>query len=200
MRELVLLGAVLSLCGAAFAPEEAPAWIPAAAEAAAEAPPPAPPARADRFDGLILLHARRNALDPVLVKAIIAVESDFTPRCASSAGALGLMQVMPATGEEMGVPPARLQEPDANIRAGTDYLNWLFRAAWRLYGIQGRRFEESPPWLRRRVIAAYHGGPRLLAAEDWPPKTRDYVGKVAGRLEEPGPAPVVYLAANEASQ
>jgi soluble lytic murein transglycosylase-like protein len=190
MLSLLLVGAALSLNASASGPEEAPAWLGKGLEdaqgpAAAPAPPPAQPRRSERFDGIILRHARRNALDPGLVKAIIAVESEFFSRCTSPRGALGLMQVMPATGSELGIPGGALLDPETNIRAGTDYLNLLFRAAWRLHEMPGRGFEVVPPWLRRRVIAAYHGGPRLLEAQDWPPKTSAYVEKVLRRLDSP---------------
>jgi soluble lytic murein transglycosylase-like protein len=213
MLNLLIAGAVLGLSAFASGPEEAPAWIGQGLEAGKSSPEvqvqplPARPQRSDRFDELILRHARRNALDPNLVKAIIATESEFFTRCVSPSGALGLMQLMPATGSELGVPAGALFEPEANIRAGTDYLNLLFRAARRLYGMRGRGFHECPPWLRQRVIAAYHGGPRLLASADWPPKTRDYVGKVLRRLESPmselrpgSDSDGVYLASRVASQ
>ncbi|MCX5794213.1 MAG: transglycosylase SLT domain-containing protein [Elusimicrobia bacterium] len=213
MLNVLIAGAVLSLRAFASGPEEAPAWIGQGLEAEKGSPEarvqavPERPRRSDRFDHLIMRHARRNALDPGLVKAIIATESQFTAHCVSPSGALGLMQVMPATGSELGIPEGALLDPEANIRAGTDYLNLLFRAAWRLYGMRGRGFHESPPWLRQRVIAAYHGGPRLLACADWPPKTRDYVGKVLQRLESPvselrpgSDDAGVYLASKAASQ
>jgi|GEM_PF-5394133 len=134
--------------------------------------------RRDLYDGIIVEHSRRNGLDPRLVKSIIAVESGFTSRCVSPSGAIGLMQVMPATGEEMGVPRDALRDPEANIRAGTDYLTTLFREAWRRFGLEGMDYSAAPLPVRRRIIAAYHGGPRMLARAAWPEATRDYVGKV----------------------
>src|SRR4051812_40407807 len=62
---------------------------------------PTPPAisnsRLTAYDDLIGEAARKNHLDPLLLKAIIAVESDFNPRSLSPAGACGLTQLMPAT-------------------------------------------------------------------------------------------------------
>ena len=199
-----------SLSALAYGSEESPVWLGQAVGGAgglvdarrlAQAPVAPPitrpqsggilpsgcgrPSRCDLFDELILKHSRRNGLDPGLVKAIMATESEFFVRSVSPAGALGLMQVMPATGEEMGVPRAILKNPEANIRAGTDYLNLLFRAAWRMYRIDGSDYRHGPAWLSARVVAAYHGGPIQLARESWPPKTRDYVRKVLRNSRSP---------------
>jgi soluble lytic murein transglycosylase-like protein len=157
----------------------------------------------DLYDRLIVEHSRRHGLDPRLVKSIIAVESEFTSRCTSASGAVGLMQVMPETAEEMGVPRDLLSDPEANIRAGTAYLSTLFRVAWRQFDLEGTDYTAAPLPVRRRIIAAYHGGPRMLVLPAWPEATRDYVGKVlilagAGpsdlRLSPPQETPA-YLAA-----
>lgn len=132
----------------------------------------------DRYDGLVLKYARLHGLDARLVKSIIAAESEFSPKAVSPRGARGLMQVMPATAEELGVPRARLSEPEANIRAGTAYLALLFRAAWLKYKLKGTAYSDSPPWLRQRVIASYNAGPRSLTNTRWHAQTRHYVRKV----------------------
>ena len=74
-------------------------------------------------------HSKLHSLDPLLVLALIRVESGFSPGAVSSMGALGLMQVMPATArivsERRGwnwPGEARLLEPGFNIRLATDYL------------------------------------------------------------------------------
>jgi soluble lytic murein transglycosylase-like protein len=132
----------------------------------------------DLYDGIIIEHSRRNGLDPRLVKSIIVVESQFSSQCVSPSGAIGLMQLMPATGEEMGVPRDALRDPEANIRAGTTYLRTLFRQAWKRSGLEGMDYAAAPLAVRRRIIAAYHGGPRMLALVAWPEVTRDYVANV----------------------
>lgn len=142
----------------------------------APAPANAPVAPSDRFDGLILTYSRRRGLDPRLVKAIIAVESQFYTRAVSPAGARGLMQVMPDTAADVGISAARLREADANIAAGTAYLRRLFILARSSYGIP--RSAPLPAWLERRVVAAYHGGPRNLFRTAWASSTRDYVRDV----------------------
>ena len=75
------------------------------------------------FDHLIDEAAAAHGLDPVLVRAVIATESAFDPMAVSSAGAQGLMQLMPELAEEMGVVDPF--DPRENIMAGTRYLSAL---------------------------------------------------------------------------
>jgi len=85
-----------------------------------------------RYGPLIDQYARTHAVDPALVKAIIAVESGFEPSAVSPKGAVGLMQVIPATGERYGLAADRqlsvdqkLADPATNLRIGTRYLRDL---------------------------------------------------------------------------
>ncbi|HVE50285.1 MAG TPA: lytic transglycosylase domain-containing protein [Casimicrobiaceae bacterium] len=87
-----------------------------------------------RFTPLIERHAKANGLDPHLVKAVVAVESAFDPRAVSPKGAIGLMQVIPATGERYGLASdakqtvaQKLLDPATNVRIGTRYLADLMR-------------------------------------------------------------------------
>jgi len=73
--------------------------------------------------------ARPHALDPYLVAGLIRQESEFNPAAVSRAGAIGLMQIMPATGKDLarrlGVSRfsnGRLREPDISLRLGTYHL------------------------------------------------------------------------------
>jgi soluble lytic murein transglycosylase-like protein len=68
-----------------------------------------------------------HAVPPVLVMAVIAVESSWNPRAISRAGAVGLMQVMPATAAKVGVRRQELFVPERNILAGTRLLAVLLR-------------------------------------------------------------------------
>ena len=61
------------------------------------------------------------------VKAVMHRESGFRPRAFSSAGAIGLMQVMPANARRLGVTPAQLWTPATNVLAGTRLLAVLLR-------------------------------------------------------------------------
>jgi hypothetical protein len=82
-----------------------------------------------RYEPMIRAASARHGLDPQLVKAVIAVESGFEPNAVSDKGAVGLMQVLPATGERYGVHAdrgksvdAKLADPMLNLEIGTRYL------------------------------------------------------------------------------
>jgi soluble lytic murein transglycosylase len=73
--------------------------------------------------------AAPHELDPYLVAGLIRQESEFDPKAVSRAGAMGLMQVMPAVGRELarrlgvsGYATSRLHEPDISLRFGTFHL------------------------------------------------------------------------------
>jgi hypothetical protein len=120
------------------------------------------------FDDLIDRHARRHSVRPDLVRAVIAVESAFNPRARSHKGAMGLMQLMPATARRFDVD--RPYDPEQNIGAGVAYLREL------LDRYQG---DET------LALAAYNAGPGAVERHGLrvPPyrETRDYVQKVKGR-------------------
>ena len=82
---------------------------------------------AAHYDPLIMSAARKYGHEPNLLRAIMNVESRFNPNAVSPKGAIGLMQVMPATAQSLGVPNARetLFEPATNIDAGAQYLQRL---------------------------------------------------------------------------
>lgn len=158
----------------------------------------APPQDWDRYDDLIVAHALQNDLDPKLVKAVIAVESQFLPGAVSPVGARGLMQVMPATAAEVGTESRRLHEPSANIAAGTAYLAVLFRTALKRARLKGTRFRDAPASVTREVVAAYNCGPSCFSKDrPWPRETQLYVRRVlalyrspdteVGRIEEAPP-------------
>lgn len=74
-----------------------------------------------------------HSLDPSLVAAVICAESRFRPGALSHAGAMGLMQIIPTTGEWIAeklqledFTVEELYQPDVNIRFGTWYLRYLF--------------------------------------------------------------------------
>jgi soluble lytic murein transglycosylase-like protein len=146
------------------------------------------PAVTERFESLIRTHARANGLDPALVKAVVAVESAFDPRAVSDKGAVGLMQVLPQTGERYGLAgdahrssAQKLLDPATNVKIGTRYLRDLLA-----------RFANN----RSLALAAYNAGEGAVATRDnvVPPfaETRDYVRLVErlyaiDRPEEPAP-------------
>ncbi|PYQ29635.1 MAG: lytic transglycosylase [Acidobacteria bacterium] len=76
--------------------------------------------RRSKYDAIIERYAKKYRVDPVLVRAVIQVESDFNPLCVSHKGARGLMQLIPETARRYGV--TELHDPDQNIHGGIRYL------------------------------------------------------------------------------
>jgi membrane-bound lytic murein transglycosylase F len=105
----------------------------------------------DRWDSLIQDLAGKiwPEADWKLIKCQIRQESAFNPNALSSCGAIGLMQIMPATGQSLGVSRVMLFDPEENIRAGIIYLK-------RQYD----RFPEIPDKQERLkfALASYNGG------------------------------------------
>jgi soluble lytic murein transglycosylase-like protein len=75
------------------------------------------------FDDMILSAAAYYGLPPALIKAVVAVESSFEPMAVSSAGAQGMMQLLPTTARQMFVRHSF--DPSDNIFGGTRYLRIL---------------------------------------------------------------------------
>jgi soluble lytic murein transglycosylase-like protein len=75
------------------------------------------------FDPLIRRLSAEQGVDASLVRAVIQVESGYQPRARSGKGAVGLMQLMPATARRYGV--TNLYDPSSNIRAGVAHLKTL---------------------------------------------------------------------------
>jgi soluble lytic murein transglycosylase-like protein len=80
-------------------------------------------ARRKAFDPIIAEAAQRHRVEPALVKAVIRAESDFVPYARSPKGALGLMQLMPATARMHNV--WSVFEPKSNIEGGVSHLRLL---------------------------------------------------------------------------
>lgn len=100
----------------------------------------APRKKGSALSAMIDRHAASKGLDPALVHAVIRAESDYRPDAVSPKGAIGLMQVMPATGRRFGV--SDLDVPERNLQAGTTYLSHLLD-----------RFDNVP-----LALAAYNAG------------------------------------------
>jgi soluble lytic murein transglycosylase-like protein len=97
--------------------------------------------RRSKYDPIIERHSDHFGVDPILVRAVIQVESGFDPKCVSRRGARGLMQLMPETARHYGV--SSIFEPEENIRGGVHYLADLLRM-----------FPHDLP----RALAAYNAG------------------------------------------
>jgi Transglycosylase SLT domain len=115
------------------------------------------------YDGLIADAARRNSLDPRLVKSVVLIESAFNPAAVSRKGARGLMQLMPETAVRYGVRDTF--DPTENLAGGTRHLAYLL-------GLYGGNLP--------RALAAYNAGEAAVARYDGVPpfdETRVYVSK-----------------------
>ncbi|MFQ5417810.1 MAG: lytic transglycosylase domain-containing protein [Myxococcota bacterium] len=115
----------------------------------------------------IVREAQRHDIDPALVVAVIHVESRYDAFIVSHAGAMGLMQILPTTGEEvaarLGIPwrgPQTLFDPIVNVKIGVAYLKELSDR----YGDTGA------------ALAAYNWGP----------------GHIDRRLRRGSPLPKIY--------
>lgn len=115
------------------------------------------------YDHLILEVASLHGVEPGLVKAVIAAESNFKPQAVSRVGAQGLMQLMPATAAELGVDrPFGVVE---NIDGGVRYLRAMLD-----------RFGDVA-----RALAAYNAGPGTVDRHRGVPpypETRAYIKRV----------------------
>jgi len=115
------------------------------------------------FDELIVYFAKKNNLEPALIKAVIKAESDFDQYCVSNKGAKGLMQLMPNTAECLGV--FDIYSPHQNIEGGTRYL-----------AEQLRNFGDI-----KLALAAYNAGPEAVKKYNGIPpfrETKNYVTAV----------------------
>lgn len=80
-------------------------------------------AKAGRYDSIIETAAVASSVEPNLLRAVIVVESGFNSRAVSKRGAVGLMQLMPATATRFGV--SNPYDPRQNVHAGAQYLKFL---------------------------------------------------------------------------
>ncbi len=128
--------------------------------------------RTTRYDDVIVRHAAKYGVDPVLVKAVIQVESAYDPSAVSYKGARGLMQLMPATAKRFGVKD--IYDIEDNIRGGVEYLAFLLkmfpndmtRALAGYNAGEGAvvRYQGVPPYEEtqlyvRKALTVYYGRP-----------------------------------------
>lgn len=147
--------------------------VPRAAEVRATTPAPGM-GRPAALDEVIEEQATAQGVSPDLVRAVIQVESAFDPNAVSSKGAMGLMQLMPATARELGV--RNPFHPEENIRGGVAYLRQLLD-----------RYDSNV----ELALAAYNAGPGSVEKYGAVPpyrETQAYVKRVQKVSAPPPPA------------
>lgn len=139
--------------------------------------PPAPPPAGSRAEAqpardprqIVTEAALRHGLPPEFVHAVAWAESGYRPDAVSPKGAVGIMQLMPATAALLGADP---RNPDENVDAGVRFLRDLLL-----------RYRSSPNPVRR-ALAAYNAGPGAVERYNGLPpypETLNYVERVIER-------------------
>ena len=147
------------------------------------------PARFSRYDQHIQDQQSFFGIPEALIRAVIKTESDFDPNVISSAGAKGLMQLMPDTARLMGVTD--VFDPRQNIMGGARYLQVLARRfcktpAQAFESEGGERTLVCSQDEKVKVIAGYHAGPAAVEKYGGMPPyetTRAYVTSVMRRYD-----------------
>ena len=168
---LVLRGGGEVTCDRSLVERIEPDEVPHPEDQVAADPKPLPSSTLDTvpYGQLIESLATVHGVDPYLVKALVKVESNYRPRARSPKGAMGLMQIMPATARQYSV--SNPFDPKSNIEAGIKHLKSLLS-----------RFEVSV------ALAAYNAGEGAVRKFGGIPpyrETRTYVRKVLS-LISPG--------------
>ncbi len=116
------------------------------------------------YDQIIQLKSAKYDIEPSIIKALISAESDWDANAVSTKGAMGLMQLMPSTAEDMQINNPF--DPEQNIEAGTKYLRLLLN-----------RFSGD----LELAVAAYNAGPSTVEKSGGIPsfsETRKFVRNV----------------------
>jgi soluble lytic murein transglycosylase-like protein len=121
------------------------------------------PAQARPFDEIVTRASRETRLPSELLHAVMQRESAYNPRAVSPKGAMGLMQLMPGTANDLDVKDPFA--PEENVLGGARYLRGLLE-----------RFQGNLP----RALAAYNAGPESIKDGRIPdyPETKEYVKRV----------------------
>lgn len=125
--------------------------------------------QAGPFDAAFLDAGRQYDVSPALLKAVASAESGFNPDEVSPAGAVGLMQIMPETAQQLGIDP---RDPVQSIQGAASYLRTLLN-----------QFNGNATL----AIAAYNAGPGAVTGYGGIPpfkETQDYVVHVADLMQQ----------------
>ncbi|HEU4767285.1 MAG TPA: lytic transglycosylase domain-containing protein [Pyrinomonadaceae bacterium] len=173
VRSLKFAAAILSLflftnlTGVLFSRVLAPEVVAQPAAVLRTIPADIPTSGSEKIDRLIFDAGEREGVDPRFIHAVIWQESRYIADARSHAGAVGLMQLMPATAERFGCH--NRNDPAANIAAGTKYMKWLLK-----------RFSGNV----ELALAGYNAGEGSVDKYDGIPpyeETRNYVKIISKR-------------------
>ena len=136
----------------------------------------------DRWQGFVAEASQRYGIPAAWISAVVRAESDGDPRALSPKGAMGLMQIMPATWTELRIRYGLSADPYAprdNILAGAAYLRELYDR----YGYPN-------------LFAAYNAGPQrldehLFGGKPLPDETLAYLARLGQPTLEPPSAPIL---------
>ena len=123
----------------------------------------------DDISKMVLFASKKHGIDSKLALAVAKVESNLSPDVVSSAGAVGVMQLMPETARGLGVRNSK--DPRENIDGGVRYLKELMTT-----------FDGD----MTKAIAAYNAGPQAVKKYNGTPpysETQDYVAKVMAQYK-----------------
>lgn len=125
--------------------------------------------RASQYEPIIQQASQTYGVDPALIRAVIRAESNFKNESTSPKGAMGLMQIMPATAKDLGIRNA--YDAQENIMGGTRYLKGLLD-----------RYRGDVP----TALAAYNWGMGNVERrpENLPRETRVYINRIQQFMDE----------------
>ena len=124
-------------------------------------------ADAERWSDSIEEAAIKVGIDPLLLKAVVAIESHFNSKAHSPGGPMGLVQILPSTAYKLGFSKERLKLPEVNLEAGATYLkiqldkfndNYLAVVAYNLGGkieTPNKRAQRHANAYAAKVISLY---------------------------------------------
>ena len=134
---------------------------------------------------LVTKYATKYRVDPLFVMAVMREESLFQKDVVSSAGAMGLMQLMPGTGRDLAKRlglrwknSTFLLDPETNIRCGVFYLSWLLNSFNHILPFSVAAYNAGP-----KTVSRWIGARKVIHVEDFYehlsyPETRDYLQRV----------------------
>jgi soluble lytic murein transglycosylase-like protein len=143
--------------------------------------PAAAPAQAAGIEQTVESIAAQHALPAELLHSVIKVESNYNPYAVSSKGALGMMQLIPATARRFGVQ--NVFNPTQNIQGGARYLRYLLDLYNGNYPLALAAYNAG-----EGAVAKYGGVPPYKETKNYLVSVKKHLDKAAGAKQTPPPA------------